>query len=114
MPWVQHMNPDRLKLFRKSQMEGANTGIERLANPVLQLKDKKEFISQVAKELERPPYFTRMERFNMKGAPILGNLPHPLPLNAKEFKTRAKDAVVVDTRMELGFSASHVPGALSI
>jgi hydroxyacylglutathione hydrolase len=36
------------------------------------------------------------------------------PLEAEAFKKRANDAVVVDTRMELGFSAAHVPGALSI
>lgn len=89
-------------------------GIERRSNPKLRFKDKKEFISQVAKELERPPYFSKMERYNLEGPPILGSLPHPPPLYAKEFKTRAKDATVLDTRMELGFSAAHVPGSISI
>jgi hydroxyacylglutathione hydrolase len=41
-------------------------------------------------------------------------LPSPPPLKSKEFKKRAATAIVVDTRMELGFSAAHVPGALSI
>jgi hydroxyacylglutathione hydrolase len=89
-------------------------GIEKQANPKLQFKDKKKFILHVGKELERPPYFLRMERYNIEGAPILGKLPHPPPLEPEEFKTRAKDAIVVDTRMELGFSAAHVPGSLSI
>jgi rhodanese-related sulfurtransferase len=45
---------------------------------------------------------------------LLGNRPSPLPLKAKEFQKKANHAIVVDTRMELGFSAAHVPGALSI
>ncbi len=89
-------------------------GIERRENPMLQHREKSEFVSRVAKELERPLYFMEMEKRNIEGAPLLGNRPSPLPLRAKEFKQRAESAIVVDTRMELGFSAAHVPGALSI
>lgn len=89
-------------------------GIERRDNPVLQHTEKKAFISRVSKELERPPYFAEMEKLNIQGAPIKGSLSSPPPLKSKEFKKRAGDAIVVDTRMELGFSAAHVPGALSI
>ena len=89
-------------------------GIERRDNPVLQNTEKKAFISHVLKELERPPYFAEIEKLNIQGPPIWGNLPYPPPCGAKKFKKRAEDAIVLDTRMELGFSAAHVPGALSI
>jgi hydroxyacylglutathione hydrolase len=89
-------------------------GIERRANPMLRLKEKSAFVSQVAKELERPPYFREMEKRNIQGAPPLEMKPFPPPLKAKEFETKAKEAIIVDTRMELGFSAAHVPGALSL
>jgi hydroxyacylglutathione hydrolase len=34
-------------------------GLERRYNPKLRYRNKDEFISNVARELERPPYFTR-------------------------------------------------------
>lgn len=89
-------------------------GIERQRNPKLQYSNRNEFIEKIAKKLERPPYFREMERLNLEGPPILGNLPVPTPLSPDEFKEKAKKATVLDTRMELGFNSAHVPGALSI
>jgi hydroxyacylglutathione hydrolase len=89
-------------------------GLERRLNPKLQYTEQSEFVPEVAKELERPPYFTRIEEYNVEGPPLLGALPLPMPLAAHEFAERARGAVVVDTRMELGFGSAHVPGALSI
>ncbi len=97
-----------------SQRIWTTIGTERKSNSELQSKDKKAFISRVSRKLERPPYFSRMERWNLEGAPLLEKLPHPAPLKAHEFKSRIEDSVIVDTRMELGFSAAHVPGAFSI
>jgi hydroxyacylglutathione hydrolase len=97
-----------------SERSWTTIGIERQKNPKLQHSEKKSFISHVAKELERPPYFRKMEKLNIQGAAPLGDKPSPFPLKAKEFAKKAKDAIVLDTRMELGFSAAHVPGALSI
>jgi hydroxyacylglutathione hydrolase len=89
-------------------------GLERKHNPKLQLADQAAFVENVAVELERPPYFRRMEVLNVEGAPLLGALPSPAPLSPGEFAERAKDAAVLDTRLELGFSAAHVPGSLSV
>jgi hydroxyacylglutathione hydrolase len=41
-------------------------------------------------------------------------VPAPRALPAKEFAARAKEAIVLDTRMELAFNSAHVPTALSI
>ncbi len=89
-------------------------GLERKHNPKLQYTDKADFVRHVGQMLEYPPYFRMMEKWNLEGAPLLGSLPAPPPLSPKEFAARAKDAQVLDTRMELGFGSAHVPGALSI
>jgi hydroxyacylglutathione hydrolase len=124
----------------------------------LQFTDRKEFIANVAKKLEKPPYFSRMEAWNVAGAPLMGPrhpieghsdgalhpikghsdgalhpikghsdgalhpikghsdgaLPIATPLSPEAFAEKARDAVVLDTRMELGFAAAHVPDAISI
>lgn len=89
-------------------------GLERRLNPKLQFSDEVEFVARVAKELERPPYFRMMEKHNVEGAPVLGSAPAPMPLKPGELATQRERALVVDTRMELGFASAHVPESLFI
>jgi hydroxyacylglutathione hydrolase len=89
-------------------------GLERYHNPKLQFKDKAAFVNAVSEMLERPPYFRRIERLNLEGAPVLGHLPTPDMLKAGDFAQDAGAHQILDTRMELGFGSAHVPGALSI
>jgi hydroxyacylglutathione hydrolase len=89
-------------------------GLERRLNPKLELRDRDQFVANVAVELERPPYFARMEAWNIEGPPPLEMVPNPPPLAEVDFWERAKEGFVLDTRSELGFSAAHVPDALSI
>jgi hydroxyacylglutathione hydrolase len=89
-------------------------GLERRLNPMLQLGSREEFIDTAARELERPPYFRRMERLNLEGASLPGGLPAPAPLTADEFAQKAQTSIVLDTRSNPGFCAAHVPQSLSI
>jgi hydroxyacylglutathione hydrolase len=89
-------------------------GLEKKINPKLQFKEKEEFIKNVSKKMERPPYFREMEKLNMEGPPVLGSLPVPAPLSPGEFFKKKEDAFVLDSRIELSFSSSHVPGSISI
>ncbi|MDD1752578.1 MAG: MBL fold metallo-hydrolase [Methanotrichaceae archaeon] len=90
-------------------------GLEGMYNPKLQFKSKEEFKGNLLRSLqERPPYFRKMEIVNLEGRPILGSLPTPKPLAPKEFEAMAHKAQIIDTRMEIGFGAAHVPGAQSI
>lgn len=89
-------------------------GLERKLNPMLQFQERDTFIAEATRELERPPYFRKMEELNVEGAPLLESLPFLLPLSPKEFSDRMKKSVVLDSRTELGFSAAHVPGSLSV
>lgn len=89
-------------------------GLERKQNPKLQYTDKDRFVANVGRMLEYPPYFSMMEELNLEGPPVVGSLPSVPPLRPYEFAAQATDAQVVDTRMELGFGAAHVPGSLSL
>ena len=89
-------------------------GLEREHNPMLQYTDRESFVGNVGKMLEYPPYFEMMEVLNLQGPPLVRAPSHVSPLRPLEFAARATGAQVVDTRMETGFAAAHVPGALSI
>ncbi len=89
-------------------------GLERKYNPHLQHTEKGAFVANVGDLLEYPPYFSMMEVLNLEGPTVIGSLPAVPPLRPYEFAAQATEAQVVDTRMELGFGAAHVPGALSI
>ncbi len=87
-------------------------GLERISNPRLKAKSKEDFIDTLLQtRLERPPYFSMMEKINLQGEPILSAIPAPRPLSPMDFAELIEDAQIVDTRMELGFSAAHVPNA---
>ena len=91
-------------------------GIERIQNPVLQIKDKEEFRKhKVAEKPERPHYFRQMEKYNLEGPPLLGCLPLPAPLTPAEFRREIEEgAVVVDTSEPAAFGGAHIMGVYSI
>ncbi|MFH0769328.1 MAG: MBL fold metallo-hydrolase [Chloroflexota bacterium] len=85
-------------------------GIERRQNPVLQMKNKKEFVKyKVAEQPEKPYYFQQMEKLNLEGPPLLGCLPLPNPLTPTEFRKEIDGGViVVDTSEPAAFGGrSH-------
>jgi hydroxyacylglutathione hydrolase len=98
-----------------SEREWSTLGLERLHNPLLQ-KTREEFVKfKIAERLKRPPYFKKMEEYNLVGPPLLGNLPTPPPLSPSEFqKMVRKGAQVVDTRMPSAFGGSHINCSYSI
>jgi hydroxyacylglutathione hydrolase len=97
-----------------SERDWTTIGLERKLNPKLTFKTREEFIAAVAHELERPPYFRKMEELNLEGAPIVAGAISPPPLSSGEFSELLPQSQVLDTRSELAFSAAHIPGAISI
>jgi hydroxyacylglutathione hydrolase len=91
-------------------------GIERIQNPILQIKNKNEFVKyKLAEKPESPHYFRQMEKLNLEGPPLLGCLPLPAPLTPTEFgKEMNKGAVVVDTSEPAAFGGAHIKGVYSI
>jgi hydroxyacylglutathione hydrolase len=98
-----------------SEREWSTLGLERLCNPVLQ-KQREEFIRlKAAERLERPPYFRKMEKYNLDGPPLLGNLPEPPALSPSSFKKHIEEgAQVVDVRMPSAFGGSYIRSSYSI
>jgi len=99
-----------------SNREYSTLGLERVQNPALQKTEKEEFVKfKLEEQLEFPPYFKKMEKYNLQGPPLLQGLPVPKLLSPEEFKTEIeKGAVVVDTRMPHSFGGAHIKGSYSI
>ncbi len=96
--------------------EVTTIGYERRTNPQLGL-GREEFIRErLANHLLRPPYFRRMEEWNLNGPPLLKDAPVPRPLwpHGFEEEMARPGTVVVDTRMPDAFAGSHIPGSVSI
>lgn len=93
-------------------------GYEKLYNASLAAADGGEdaFVDAIlAGQPEPQMYFARMKRDNRDGVPLLGALPQPRALTAREFAEAVADqsTLVVDTRLDRsGFMAKHAPGAL--
>ena len=91
-------------------------GYERRTNPLL-LLGWEEFLRQrISASHYTPPYFRRMEDYNLNGAPILpAGVPQPPPLSAPDVQELVgKGAQGLDIRSPAGFAAAHIPGSLSI
>lgn len=96
--------------------EFSTLGYERLFNPALQVKNRPEFIQRKIDEHHYlPPYFKKMEQYNLEGPPPLVGLPIPKPYAAKQF-AKAMDAgmTVLDVRSPEAFAAAFVPGSLAV
>lgn len=91
-------------------------GYEKNTNPQLQCTSKEEFIEmKVAEELYTPPYFKKMELYNLNGTPILGRLPYFKPIPPKILKEMKNNgACILDIRKPTSFAGAHIPGSLSI
>jgi hydroxyacylglutathione hydrolase len=98
-----------------SEREHSTLGLERLHNPMLQ-KTKESFIKfKISERFERPPYFRKMEQYNLEGPPLLLHLPDPPPLSPVEFKKRMKEgATVLDTRTPPAFGGAHINDSFNV
>lgn len=99
-----------------SDKEFSTIGYERKTNPLLQL-DKEAFTEHVMKQkLLRPPYFRKMEDYNLNGPPLLREATVPQPLSVDEFEERMykPNMIILDTREPGAFASSHIPGSLNI
>ena len=97
-----------------SQREISTIGIEKKTNPMLNLS-KKEFVTQkTAEQHNTPPYFKKMEEYNLNGPPILGVMPNPHALTPLEFRKMAETSHIIDTRSPVGFGGAHIKDSFSL
>jgi hydroxyacylglutathione hydrolase len=90
-------------------------GYEKRNNPRLRIGDREAFIdAKLSEHHETPPYFRRMEKLNLVGAPPIQHPLAPSPLSTDAFKKAAGDSVLVDVRSASAFLGSHLPGSLAL
>ncbi len=99
-----------------SNRDSSTIGYEKKTNHLLNL-DKNDFVNgELEKEMLVPPYFRKMEEYNLDGPPLLPNnsLSKALSLQEFEEQTKSPNTTVVDTRMPYAFASAFIPGSLSI
>ena len=91
-------------------------GFERLTNPALQVRAKKDFIQNKIREKHtKPPYFSRMEEYNLKGAPPVEPVFPPQPLDADQFEQAMQEGMLaIDIRSPEAFAGAYIPGSIAI
>ena len=96
--------------------EFSSLGLERRNNPALQHASRNDFIQKKIRESHsKPPYFARMEEYNLKGAPQVEPLHPPRPLHADQFEAAMQEGMLaVDTRSPEAFAGAYIPGSLAV
>lgn len=91
-------------------------GFEKRFNYALQPVPKKDFVRMILQEQPpAPAYFRRMKRVNKEGPKVLGALPQPKPIGAKEIKKLTDEgALLIDARSPEAFGGAHIKGTYSI
>jgi hydroxyacylglutathione hydrolase len=91
-------------------------GFEHQTNPALQVDSKNEFIqNKIQEKHTKPPYFAKMEEFNLKGAPPVEPVFPPQPLNADQFEQAMQNGMLaIDTRSPEAFAGAYIPGSIAI
>lgn len=98
-----------------AERDESTLGIERRSNPVF-TKSRAEFIAaKLHERIPRPPYFSLMEKVNLKGGLPPGKTADAVAvLQPKKFASECKQGIVVDAREPEAFAGGHIPGAYSI
>ncbi|MEM0449350.1 MAG: rhodanese-like domain-containing protein [Methanomassiliicoccales archaeon] len=98
-----------------SERPFSTIGLEKKNNPMLNLSEEDFVRLKMEEQLDRPPYFRRMETLNLRKHAPLQRLPSPPPLSPKEFKeAQENDTMVLDTRMPHSVAGAYIKGATSI
>lgn len=90
-------------------------GFEQSYNPAFTMS-REEFIHHKAQErLPRPPYFTLMEKVNLKGGERLTTKVNGLKImDPEEFARASQEGIVIDTRLPEAFAGGHIENSYSI
>jgi len=97
-----------------SEREISTIGIEKATNPMLKLSKEQFIAEKVAEHHQTPPYFKKMEQYNLNGPPINAFSPHQA-LKPSEFNDKVKKgAYIVDVRTPSAYGGAHIKGAYSL
>ena len=98
-----------------AERDESTLGLERAYNPVF-TKSRAAFIEAKLRErIPRPPYFSLMERLNLKGGIPVAKKPDGIAmLPAKKFASEIKQGIVLDAREPEAFAGGHIPGSYNV
>lgn len=98
-----------------AEYDESTIGFERTYNPAF-ICSKIEFVKKKVEErIPRPPYFTLMEKLNLRGGIKLSKNPDAVPiLTPKDFARESENGIVIDARLPEAFAGGHVPNSYSI
>lgn len=93
--------------------EFTTIGIEKKSNPYYQYKSKEDFMKNVGKMEPQPQYFRDMEAANLV-SPDSTEIPFVSALTPMEFEAEIakENTVVIDTRSDSDYAASHIEDSL--
>ena len=97
------------------EREPTTIGTEKVLNSQLSMS-KEDFIEMKVKEHhEYPPYFKKMEEYNLGTAPYLDDRQFPLALTPKDVvELKKQGAQLLDTRRPPAYGGAHIKDSLSI
>lgn len=98
-----------------AERDDSTIGLERRYNPVF-TKSKAAFVAAKLRErIPRPPYFTEMEKINLKGGIPLAKRADEIPvLQPDAFAAAMKNGIAIDAREPEAFAGGHIPNSISI
>jgi hydroxyacylglutathione hydrolase len=97
-----------------AERDDSTLGLEKRINPVFTLGREAFVEHKLAENLPRPPYFSLMERVNLRsGRPMAWPL-SPALLSPAAFRQAMAQAVAIDTRSPDAFAAAHIPASYNI
>lgn len=96
------------------ERDESTLGLEKRTNPVFTLGREAFIERKLAEKLPRPPYFSLMERVNLRSGRPMSWPFSPRPLSPAAFQQAMAQAVVIDTRAPDAFAAAHIPGSYNI
>lgn len=98
-----------------AEYDDSTIGFERTYNPVF-IHSKEKFIEDKVKErIPRPPYFTLMEKLNLRGGIKLSKSPETVAtLTPKDFQRESQKGIIIDTRQPEAFAGGHIKDSYSI
>lgn len=96
--------------------EFSTIGFERLNNLVLKKTERQEFIEfKIREHHYHPPYFKKMEEYNLYGPPPLDFLPHPPPLTADDVeRAGTAGAQLIDLCSPEAYTGAFIPDSLAL
>lgn len=90
-------------------------GFERTYNPAFICSKEKFIQNKVDERIPRPPYFSLMEKLNLKGGIALPKQANAvIPLQPEDFERKSKKGIVIDARLPEAFAGGHIPDSYSI